>query len=74
MQSKCYKALKQLAEIAGEYGDNKYNIVDYALGFVPFKNGINKVNEVGNDFNSIARWLICEGEENLIKHLDELNK
>lgn len=74
MQNKCYNTLKQLADIMGEHGNNTYEIVDYACGFIPFKNGINKVNEVGNDFISIARWLICEGEENFIKHLDELKK
>ena len=71
MQNKCYNALKQLAEITGEYTNNTYEIVDYALGFIPFKNGVNKVNEVGNDFISITRWLICEAEENMIKHLDK---
>lgn len=69
MQNKCYNALKQLAEIAGAYGDNVYSIAYYALGFIPFKNGVNKVNEVGDDFNTIARWLISEGEENFIKSL-----
>ena len=70
--NKCYNALKQLAEIAGEYGDNRYDIVDCDLGFIPFKNGVNKVEEVGNDFGSVARWLIWEGEVNLIKHLENI--
>ena len=61
---KYYKALALLAELAGEYGDNTYSITDYAMGFIPFKNGENKINEVGNQFTEVAHWLIDEGQKN----------
>ena len=61
---KYYKALLLLAELAGEYGDNTYSITDFALGFIPFKNGKNQSEEVGIGFNEVARWLIDEGERN----------
>ena len=41
-----YEILVSLAKIAGENGKNSYSVVDYALGFIPFKNGENKVQEV----------------------------
>lgn len=69
--NKYYEALKLLAELAGEYGDNTYKIVDFALGFIPFKNGENKSKEVGIDYNSIARWLIDEGEANFNNSLNK---
>ena len=61
---KYYKALALLAELAGDCGDNKYSVTDYAFGFIPFKNGENKVKEVGNGFTEIAHWLIDEGQKN----------
>lgn len=64
MNNKYYKALALLAELAGEYGNNTYSVTDYALGFIPFKNGENKIKEVGNGFDEIAHWLIEEGKQN----------
>ena len=64
---KYYKILVSLAEIAGENGKNTYDIIDYALGFIPFKNGENKVQEVGDNFIDIAHWLLNEAKENLNK-------
>lgn len=58
---KYYKILASLAEIASENG-NSYNVTDYACGFIPFKNGKNKVQEIGHDFFSVARWLLDEAE------------
>lgn len=60
---KYYDTLVSLAELASENG-NTYSITDYAFGFIPFKNGENKVQEVGNDFSSVARWLLNEAEGN----------
>ena len=62
---KHYEILVSLTELASADGNNKYNITDFAFGFIPFKNGENKTEEVGNDFFNIARWLINEAEENL---------
>ena len=58
------EAIALLAELAGEYGDDTYSVQTYALGYIPFKNGENKVNEVGNKFVDIARWLLDESEKN----------
>lgn len=58
-----YETLVSLVELASKNG-NTYSITDYALGFIPFKNGENKVQEVGNDFFSIAHWLLDEAETN----------
>ena len=62
--NKYYEALALLAELAGEHGNNTYSITYYAFGFIPFKNGENKVEEVGTEFTEIAHWLINEGEAN----------
>lgn len=64
MDERYYKALALLAELAGEHGDNTYSVTDYAFGFIPFKNGENKVKEAGNQFTEIAHWLIDEGQKN----------
>ena len=66
MQQKYYKILVQLAEIAEEYGSNKYCIMDFALGAIPFKNGENKAEEVGTSFLEISHWLLNEAENNFI--------
>ena len=59
----CYKILLSLAEFASTNG-NTYSITDYAFGFIPFKNGENKVQEVGDKFLNIAHWLLDEAEAN----------
>ena len=64
MRQKYYEILVQLAEIAGEYGENTYNVRNQDLGAIPFKNGENKVTEVGTSFLEISRWLLDEGENN----------
>ena len=64
MQQKYYEILVQLAEIAEEYGRNTYSVRNCALGGIPFKNGENKVNEVGTTFMEISRWLLDEAENN----------
>lgn len=60
----CYKILLSLAELASADGKNEYIITDYAFGFIPFKNGENKVQEIGNNFFNIAHWLLNEMENN----------
>ena len=64
MQQKYYEILVQPAEIAEEHGSNTYSIRNCALGSIPFKNGENKVNEVGTSFIEISRWLLDETENN----------
>lgn len=66
---KYYRTLELLAEIAGEYGNNKYSVTDFALGFIPFKNGENKVKEVGTEFSDIAHWLVDEGKKNFEEYI-----
>ena len=58
--TKYYETLMLLAKIAEEHGEDKYDITDFAFGFIPFKNGENKTKEIGNDFVNIARWLLNE--------------
>ncbi len=60
---KYYKTLVLLAELASKNG-NAYSITDYAFGFIPFKNGENKVQEIGDRFFDIAHWLLNEAENN----------
>ena len=64
MRQKYYEILVQLAGIAEEYGENTYNVRTWDLGAIPFKNGENKVNEVGTSFLEISRWLLDEAENN----------
>ena len=64
MQKKYYEILVQLAEIAEEYESDKYQIIDFTLGAIPFKNGENKAEEVGTSFLEISRWLLGEAENN----------
>ena len=66
MQQKYYEILVQLAEIAEEYGSNMYSIKECDFGAIPFKNGENKVKEVGSSFLEISRWLLDEAEINFI--------
>ena len=61
---KYYKIIELLVDIAEEYGENNYNVHTYALGYIPFKNGENKINEVGNKFSDVAHWLLDEAEKN----------
>lgn len=61
---KYIEAITLLAELAGEYGNNTYTVQPYALGYIPFKNGENMVNEVGTKFIDIAHWLLDESEKN----------
>lgn len=64
---KCFQILTSLSEIAGETEKNKYEVIDFAFGFIPFKNGVNMSQEIGNSFLRIARWLLDETEDNLLK-------
>lgn len=59
-----YLILTELAKLATATEKGTYTVVDYACGFIPFKNGENKISEVGNSFLSIARWLLDELERN----------
>lgn len=59
-----YNTLVSLAKLASENTNNEYSVTDYAFGFIPFKNGENKVQEVGNSFIDIAHWLLNEMENN----------
>lgn len=56
---KALKVLNLLAELASD-GKNTYKIVDFAFGFIPYKNDANMVDEVGNDYDSIGLWLLNE--------------
>lgn len=71
MQEKYFKALEQLAELAGDYGNNTYSVINFALGAIVYKNSENKASEVGYDFASVARWLISEGEANWKEYENE---
>lgn len=71
MDERYYKALALLAELAGDHGTNTYSVTDYAFGFIPFKNGENKVKEVGTGYSEIAHWLIDEGQKNFEDSLRE---
>ena len=66
---KYYEILTLLSEIAGEYGENTYSVQTYALGYIPFKNSENKINDVGNKFIDVARWLLEESEKNFNESL-----
>lgn len=59
------QALASLVEVANETSDNKYEIVPFALGFIPFRNNVNMVPAVGHSFIGVARWLLYEIENNL---------
>lgn len=60
-----FQALEFLVEVANETSSNKYEIIPFALGFIPFRNNINMTIEIGNSFINIARWLLSEIENNL---------
>ena len=71
---KYYQILSLLAELASEYGNNSYSVASYSMGFIPFKNGKNMVDEVGIKFSDIAKWLIDEDVKNFNEELDKKNK
>ena len=60
-----FQALESLVEVANETSSNKYEIIPFALGFIPFRNNINMTIEIGNNFIDVARWLLSEIENNL---------
>ena len=62
---KYYETLVFLAELATKSGPDEYEIVDYALGFIPFKNGENMTSTVGNNFIKVAHWLLDVTDKNL---------
>ena len=59
------QALASLVEVANETSGNKYEVIPFALGFIPFRNNINMTIEIGNSFIDVARWLLSEIENNL---------
>ena len=59
-----FQALESLVEVANETSSNKYEIIPFALGFIPFRNNINMTIEIGNSFMDVARWLLSEIENN----------
>ena len=59
------QALISLVEVANETSSNKYEIVPFALGFIPFKNDVNMTVDIGHSFIGISRWLLSEIENNL---------
>ena len=59
------QALASLVDVANETGNNKYEVVLFALGVIPFKNSVNMTVEVGHSFIGVARWLLNEIENNL---------
>ena len=59
------QALASLVEVANETGNNKYEVIPFALGIIPFKNNVNMTVEVGHSFIGVARWLLNEIENNL---------
>ncbi len=68
MYSECYEVLCSLARLASSSGsgEHKYEIVDFAFGFIPFKDDVNEYANIGGDFVTIARWLLTEIENNQI--------
>ena len=58
------QALASLVEVANETSSNKYKVIPFALGFIPFKNNINMTIEIGDSFMDVARWLLSEIENN----------
>lgn len=59
------QALASLVEVANETSNNKYDVIPFALGFIPFKNNVNMTVEIGHNFIGVARWLLSEIENNL---------
>jgi hypothetical protein len=59
------QALASLVEVVNETSSNKYEVIPFALGFIPFKNNINMTVEIGHSFIGVARWLLSEIENNL---------
>jgi hypothetical protein len=64
-RAKYYETLTFLAEVATYSGPDEYIIVDFALGFIPFENGTNMSDTVGNSFIQISRWLLDVADKNL---------
>jgi hypothetical protein len=59
------QALASLVEVVNETSSNKYEVIPFALGFIPFRNNINMTVEIGHSFIGVARWLLSEIENNL---------
>jgi hypothetical protein len=59
------QALISLVEVANETSSNQYEIIPFALGFIPFKNDVNMTVSIGHSFIGVARWLLDEIENNL---------
>jgi hypothetical protein len=59
------QVLASLVEVVNETSSNKYEVIPFALGFIPFRNNINMTVEIGHSFIGVARWLLSEIENNL---------
>lgn len=65
--NKYIQTLNTLAEIAGTFSKNEYNILDTAIGYVTFKNDKNITEEVGDNFINVAKYLLSEAENSFYK-------
>ena len=59
------QVLISLVAIANETSENQYDFIPFALGYIPCKNGVNMVDDIGHSFIGVARWLLNEIESNL---------
>ena len=64
-REKYYETLTFLAEVATYSGPDEYSVVNFALGFIPIKNGVSMTDTIGKGFLQIARWLLDETDKNL---------
>jgi hypothetical protein len=56
------KTIEHLTALAAEITGNKYDVVPFALGWLPYKNDVNMYSDVGSGFTKIVKWLIDEIE------------
>ena len=54
---KAMRVLEDLASLAS-LGNDKYEIIPYAFGFMLCKNGENMTKEIGEGFVTISRYLL----------------
>ena len=56
------KVLEHLINIINAKSDDNYTVVPYAFGFILFKNNVNMVGEVSDNFYKISHYLLNEIE------------
>lgn len=69
MVEKYLEVVTLLAEIAGSFDSNTYDIVMYSCGYLVYKN--DELVEIGNEFEEVARWLIDEQKENYMRQREK---